>query len=96
MTKINTWQLQVAITVEERQALSYVESSNKSILPGHHLHPTAAVVIWLVDKIQSRFELNHSAAVACSSDLPPLVMEDMRKPKEQAAGIWTGQNNNNI
>ena len=73
-----------------RTTSSYVESGNKSILPARSLHPTAAV-IWLVDKIQRRFELNCAAAIACSSDLPPRVMGDLRKPKEQAARIATGE-----
>ena len=73
-----------------RTTSSYVESGNKSILPARSLHPTAAV-IWLVDKIQSRFELNRAAAIACTSDLPPRVMGDLRKPKEQAAQIATGE-----
>jgi hypothetical protein len=72
-----------------RTTSSYTESGNRSILPARHLHPTAAV-LWMISKMQKRIDMNRAAAFACASDLPPRIMADLKKPKEQAAGIVVG------
>lgn len=47
-------------------------------------------MIALARKAKERFEENRAAAIACQSILPPRLMEQLKKVKEQAARITPG------